>query len=296
MSVKDAFNPLFSLAAHGCSRSETVARIIRHLDFKGKGRIVERIRTDSMNREVSAMCGGVKFRLDLHDDMQREIYFNVFARSELRQALKLIPVGGTCLDIGANNGAFALQFARKVGETGLVHAFEPDPYVYPRLLVNSQLNSFENVLKCHQLAVSNVNGPLPFYESGRHHTGWGSLEKFKDIAEQTATVQSITLDDFLARERIQRVDFLKVDIEAYEPELLEGARDSLRNRVFRYMLIEFNGIRLAERGKSLEDFLEPILGNGYGAIHFTAPGLDRLRNRTVAAETVCTSFLFAPLT
>src|SRR6266567_433264 len=264
MSVKDAFNPLFSLAAHGCARSEIVARIIRHLNFRGKGRIVQRIRTDSLDREVSAMCGGVRFRLDLHDDLQREIYFNVFERSELRQALKLIPMSGTCLDIGANNGVFALQFARKVGANGLVHAFEADPYVYSRLLVNTQLNNFESVLKCHQLAVSNVNGPVTFYKSGRHHTGWGSLEKFTDIAEQTATVQSITLDDFLARERIRRVDFLKVDIEAYEPELLEGARDSLQNQVFRYVLIEFKGIRLAERGKSLEDFLEPILGNGYG--------------------------------
>jgi FkbM family methyltransferase len=292
MSIKDAFNPLFSLTARACERSGTLARIIRNVDFKGKGRIVERIRSDAMAREVTAWCDGVQLRLELRDDVQREIYFNVFEKAELRQALNRIPVGGVCLDIGANNGVFALQFAKKVGAQGLVHAFEPDKNAFSRLEANTRLNRVEHVLKCHNLAVSNMNGALTFYESSPHHSGWGSLEEFRDIAVNKETVQAITLDDFLGRENVRNVDFLKVDVEAHEPEVLEGAGDSLRKQVFRNILIEFNGIRLSQRGKVLEDFLKPILDNGYSAINFRNPELEELRNRTIAPEAVCTTLMF----
>ena len=293
MLIKNAFNPVFSLLARACERSEPAAEFIRSLDFRGKGCIVERIRSDAMTREVTTACDGVRYRLDLRDDVQREIYFNIFERRELKCALELIPAGGICIDVGANNGAFALQFARTVGPNGIVHAFEPDAEIFARLQTNCRLNGFEAFLKCHQLAVSNVTASLTFHRSDPRHSGWGSLEEFQDIASQRETVESITLDDFVNREAIRRVDFLKVDIEAHEPELLEGARDSLRNRVFRYLMIEFNGIRLNERGKSLEEFLAPILGNGYTSVGFRKPGLEDLRNTTIAPESVCTSLLFS---
>jgi FkbM family methyltransferase len=294
MSVKDLFNPLFSVIARGCEKSELIAEGIRGLNFKGKGRIVERIRADAMNREVTAACDGIKFRLDLRDDVQREIYFNVFEKTELKQALDRVPVSGICLDIGANNGVFALQFAKKVGAQGLVHAFEPDRNVFSRLSANCRLNLFDNVLKCHNMAVSNVNGALTFYESSPNHSGWGSLEEFRDIAVHKETVQAITLDDFLGRENIRNVDFLKVDVEAHEPEVLEGASDSLRRQAFRNILIEFNGIRLSQRGKTLEDFLEPIIANGYSPIDFRTPRLEELRSAAIPPNTVCTSLLFTP--
>jgi FkbM family methyltransferase len=292
MSIKDVFNPLFSLTARACERSETVAGIIRNIDFKGKGRIVERLRPDAMGREVTTWCDGVQFRLDLRDDVQREIYFRTFEKAELRRSLELIPAGGTCLDIGANNGAYAMQFARKVGARGLVHAFEPDPTVFSRLLSNSRLNGFGGVLNCHNIAVSNVNGSVTFCKSSPHHSGWGSLQEFKDIAIEKETVQSITLDDFLAREHISRVDFVKVDVEAHEPEVLEGANNSLQKQVCRNILIEFNGIRLSQRGKSLEEFLEPMIANGYSAIDLGTPSLQELITAAIPPETVCTSLLF----
>jgi FkbM family methyltransferase len=293
MSLKDAFNPLFSLAARGCEHSPMVADMIRRLSFRGKGRIVERIRTDGIPREITAVCNGIQYRLDLRDDVQREIYFNVFERRELKLALSLIPAGGMCLDIGANNGIFALQFAKKVGPTGKVHAFEPDANIFSRLLANCRLNGFQNV-RCHRLAVSDVTGPITFYKSDPHHSGWGSLQKFNDIAISEELSESVTVDEFLEKEGIHCVDFLKIDVEAYEPELLRGAVKSLQRHVLRHILIEFNGIRLFERGISLEQSLEPILANNYVAVDFRKPRLTDLQDGTVLPRSVCSSFLFVP--
>src|ERR1700686_5070158 len=293
MSLRALLDPVFSLAARTCEKSSAAAHLVRSFDFKGKGSIIQRIRPYAMSRQVTADCDGLWYRLDLSDDVQRELYFNKYESADIQQGLELVPRGGTCVDVGANNGAFTLQFARKVGKHGLVHAFEPDPYVFSRLESNCRMNGFEDRVRCHNVAVTNLTRPRSFYQSDRHHSGWGSLVKFNDIAVQAQRVQGITLDDFLANEGIQHVDLLKVDVEAHEPELLEGSMQSLANHVFRFVLIEFNGIRLAERGKTLEDFLLPLTTAGYKAVMLRVELLRKMLDRRVPAEGMCTNFLFA---
>lgn len=294
ISLKALLGPVFSLAARTCEKSPAAAHLIRSFDFKGKGSIIQRIRPCAMSRQVTADCDGLWYRLDLSDDVQRELYFNKYESADIQQGLELVPSGGTCVDVGANIGAYTLQFARKVGKHGLVHAFEPDPYVFSRLESNCRMNGFEDRVRCHNVAVTNLTGPRSFYQSDRHHSGWGSLVKFDDIAVQAQRVQCITMDDFLANEGIQHVDLLKVDVEAHEPELLEGSMQSLANHVFRFVLIEFNGIRLAERGKTLEDFLLPLTIAGYKAVMLRVELLRKMLDRRVPAEGMCTNFLFAP--
>src|SRR5258708_36780026 len=58
--IKHSFNPLFSLLARACERSNIAARVISKVHFRGKGCIVERIRSDAMPKEVVATCGRVK--------------------------------------------------------------------------------------------------------------------------------------------------------------------------------------------------------------------------------------------
>lgn len=294
MPFKDRLHFFYSLVARACENSSIAARLIRSLNFRGKGLIVERIRSGAMCREVVTTCNGIRYRLDLRDDVQRELYFNIYEQKDLAQAVELIPSGGTCLDIGANNGVFALEFARKVGGSGIVHSFEPDPYIFSRLAYNSRLNNYENILICHQKAVSNIDGMMSFYCSEPEHSGWGSLVEFRDVAVRSEAVQTITLDSFLAKENISTVDFIKIDVEAHEPELLEGSSASLRNQVFRYVLIEFNGFRLASRGKTLDDFLKPFAAAGYAPVKLRLDMLKKMQNKTIPSESVCANFLFAP--
>lgn len=294
MSFKDILNPICALAARTCEKSPLAADLVRKVDFKGKGRIVQRIRSGAMAREIVASCDGIQLQLDLRDDIQRELYFNVYEREDLKIALDLIPVGGACIDIGANNGAFALQFARKVGPAGVVHAYEPDPTIFSRLWSNRSLNRFERVLHCHRAAVSNVNGSVTFHGSDAGHTGWGSLIEFSDIAVRTSAVNATTLDAIVAAENLEKVDFLKIDVEANEPEVLAGGKNALAQHKFRFIMIEYNGIRLTERGKTLEDFLQPLKIAGYTPVMLRIDLMNQMLERIVPPETVVTNFFFAP--
>ena len=294
MSLKTLLDPVLSLLARTCEKSPAAAHLIRSFDFRGKGSIIQRIRGDAMRREVTADCDGLRFHLDLSDDVQRELYFNKYENADIKQALELVPTGGTCLDVGANHGAYTLQFARKVGKHGRVYSFEPDDYVFSRLEYNCRINGFEDRVRCYNLAMTNLTGPRSFYRSDRAHSGWGSLVEFSDIAVQTERVQGITMDDFLAEQDIRTVDLLKVDVEAHEPELLEGAARALTEHVFNFILIEFNGIRLAERGKTLDDFLRPLETVGYNPVKFRLEMLKKMRAKRMPAEMMCVNLLFAP--
>ncbi|HET9838588.1 MAG TPA: FkbM family methyltransferase, partial [Candidatus Angelobacter sp.] len=222
MSVRDLFNPFFIIGARSCEKSPAVAKLVRRFDFKGKGSVIQRIRSKAMPpREVTAECDGILYRLDLRDDVQREVYFNRYEQTDIQEALAIVPQGGVCIDVGANIGPFALQLAKKVGDSGAVHAFEADPYVYGRLAQNCRLNGFEDRLYCHNAALTNRNGPIEFYRSDRSHSGWGSLVKFSDIAVDSQKVEGITLDSFVQQAQVGKVDLLKIDVEAHEPELLE---------------------------------------------------------------------------
>jgi len=228
----------------------------------------------------------------LTDDLQRQIYFNLHEEYELETISKLIPRGGLCVDVGANVGFYTLHFARCVGKNGTVHAFEPDPLNFVKLHENVKLNDFEAQIILHDCAITNKTGTATFYQSKRSHSGWGSLVEFKDIAVAQVDVHATTLDDFLASKCIGNVDLLKVDVEAGEFELLEGAARSLRNHIFRYIFIEYFGARLAEHGKTFADFRDIFHSYGYKAIELNLDLLRQMSNGIVPAEKQLVNWVF----
>ena len=294
MTVKDAFNPLFLCAARVCEKSEAARNLVRDFEFRGKHRIVAQMRPEAIGEELVATLQGVRYRLDLRDRQQWDLYFNLYPRDELqlRRLLDLVRAGSTCIDVGANIGTYTLRFAKQVGEQGTVHAFEPDRANFARLTANAALNGLDRIIRCHQAAVSNRSGEVSFYRSDPGHSGWGSLVEFKDISFERDRVPAVTLDDFLTTEKVTEVEILKIDVEAHEPELLQGARRSLAAQVFRYILIECNGIRLAERGKTLNDLLNPILDAGYSP-QSGEDTLNGIRKGEIPFETAFANFMFS---
>ena len=241
--------------------------------------------------DLAAECGGLTFELDLRDDVQRAIYFECYEPRDLALVQSLVPAGGVCVDVGANVGFYSLHFARLVGPSGRVFAFEPDPRNAARLRRNVALNAFEAIVEVAETAVSGRDGRATLHRSDPDHSGWGSLAAH---AEETSKVEvaTTTLDSFLDARAIERVDFLKADVEGSEIELLRGAARSLRKGCLRRLFIEFNGVRLAERGLGLEDFLRPLENAGYRPAGPHAALVDRMRQGAIEAHTVWPNLLF----
>ena len=131
--------------------------------------------------------------------------------------------GWTCLDVGANVGAVALALAKYAGPEGNIYAFEPGPPNQQRLRRNLALNPTlarrTEVLEC---GVGDRPGELWWAEEPGN-PGNALLSE-----EGTHKIPVITLDAFLRERPLDRVDFVKIDVEGMELQVMHGARELLR--------------------------------------------------------------------
>ena len=294
--LRKLFGNFAGLLARLVERSALVRRAMRVVRVPGRRLVVDQLRADALPQDITrAEVRGMTFDLSLRDDVQRSIYFEVYEPEDVTLVADLVGPGDICLDVGANVGFYALQMARCVGNTGTVHAFEADARVAAMLEKNRDLNGAARVLRIHRKAVSSADGEAVFYSSATERSGWGSLVKFDDIAAKEVRVPTIKLDSFLDAEGIRKVAFMKMDIEANEPEALAGATQALRDRRFAHILIEFNGVRLSERGKSLDDMLRIFSDVGYQPVRLNLELLKACKGGTVDWKTQVMNLLFAPV-
>ena len=137
--------------------------------------------------------------------------------------------GMTVIDIGANVGYYTLLAAERVGKTGCVLAFEPDPGNYSLLGKNVELNGYTNV-KTHPKAVSDSSGHVTLYVDGTNY-GNRSFAKGNIVVDGGAIeAETTSLDEFCATHgNINQIDVLKIDAQGAEGLILKGAMETLRN-------------------------------------------------------------------
>ena len=154
---------------------------------------------------------------------------------ELPVWVRAIQRGDVIIDIGANVGTFALRAAQKAGPDGKVIGFEPMPATADRLRRNAQLNGVAN-LEVIQSAVGAQAGEVELHWAGHE----GSASILRQTEQPGITVSVVTLDDELPRRNVQRVDWIKMDIEGAEPQALDGMHETLRR--FRPRILFENGV------------------------------------------------------
>ncbi|MGH9369575.1 MAG: FkbM family methyltransferase [Thermoanaerobaculia bacterium] len=153
--------------------------------------------------------------------------------------------GDVLFDVGAYVGWYAVRAARAVGPSGRVVAVEPDPHNAAQLEKTLSLNHLDNVCVVRNAAWS-VTGPVGWHAS--HLPVWHRVEP----VQGAATVEAITVDDLVAALHLSRVDWLKLDVEGGEVEVLRGAMRTLRD--FRPVLF----IEVHNTLPALRSLLEPL--------------------------------------
>lgn len=141
-------------------------------------------------------------------------------------------------DIGANTGVYSL-LAKCINPKAKVFAFEPVERIYEKLNYNIKLNNYD--IQTFKNAVSNKNGESLFYDHDTDHTTTASL-KNSLIGENDSKVIAkkiilTTLDSFMESNSIPGIDLIKIDVETFEVEVLEGFQQGL-NKFKPTILIE----------------------------------------------------------
>lgn len=181
-----------------------------------------------------------------------------FEPDEVALVKHYVKPGNVVIDVGANIGYYTLLFAQLVGTKGWVFAFEPEPDNFTILQQNMQLNQYHNISLIPK-ALSAENKTTKLFlcaENKGMHRLYPSVCCGEDIS-----VNSVRLDDELPS-WVQRVDFIKMDIEGTEYLALLGMQELIR-RYKPYLLTEFSPAALFEAGVSAEQYINLLLDLGF---------------------------------
>ena len=174
-----------------------------------------------------------------------------------RLITRLLQPGATAIDGGAHIGHFTLAFARAVGSTGRVHAFEPEPRNCSLLRKNIALNGYENVIVVER-ALSDAGGVATLYCSD-----CSALHRLhpSGMHSGTRTVETVRLDDCLNRDT--PVDLVKLDIEGSEFAAFRGMTECLRRNSGCKLVFEFCPTWLCEAGADPRELLVFLQAMGF---------------------------------
>jgi len=145
----------------------------------------------------------------------RQKHAEKFERYTMKDFVE-IEVGDTVIDVGAFIGEFSIP-AQEIGAT--VHAIEPAPVSFHCLTRNTE--SIDSI-KCYQTGIWNENTTMTF-SIGEDQTENSLFDVDNGKLVSKEVIDTQTIDSFLNENDIKTVNFLKVEAEGAEPEVLEGA-------------------------------------------------------------------------
>lgn len=168
------------------------------------------------NRKMHASVEGIEYWLDLGEMIDVGILLDRYEPDIAAAIRKYCMPGFTVLDVGANVGAHTLRFAKTVGGSGKVFAFEPTDYAFQKLLRNVTLNSFTNVWPIRLvLADQNLAQQRIQFRSSWPTKGTPAIRE--------SIVDFKKMDDWCADEKIGKIDLIKLDVDGNEHSVLMGA-------------------------------------------------------------------------
>lgn len=176
---------------------------------------------------------GLTWSLNLKEGIDLAIYvLGGFELRTLRRYTQLIKGGDVVLDIGANIGAHTLPLAKLVGDTGKVYSFEPTAYAFAKQKINIALNpSLITRISAHQMMLMGTNAtllPKSVYSSWPLEVANDLHSEHHGRLMQTNGSLVGTLDDFVHNSNIKQIDFIKIDVDGNENEVLSGAKSVLK--------------------------------------------------------------------
>lgn len=172
-----------------------------------------------------------------------ELHLLHHIKNNLKDASKPI-----LFDVGANIGEYSNELADFFGPASTVHAFEPSKETFEKL--KKTIGTRTNVI-ANNCGFSDSKGTLKLYKNTDRHTLASlyqrDLEHYDLKLDQVEEIQLTTVDLFCAKHGIERLHFLKIDIEGHELSALKGAERMIREGRIDFIQFEFGGANVDSR-------------------------------------------------
>jgi FkbM family methyltransferase len=187
--------------------------------------------------------------IDPSNGIENQMIWGDYQSDVSRVIRYFVRPGDFCVDIGANTGPVTLLLAKLTGPTGKVLSIEPGPPYYKRLQTNLELNpQLKEVVETLNIGVSDSDGTLLWAVDPEHTWNAG----FLNVTEGTS-VPVTTLDTCVQQTGWSKLDFVKIDVEGMELEVLKGSQETLKK--FRPIVL-FETMELFRESRGFDIFLE----------------------------------------
>jgi FkbM family methyltransferase len=207
-----------------------------------------------------------------NDYMGSTLTFDGFEPAERAFLHRFLKPGMTVLDLGAHHGFYTLLASTLVGPTGKVFAFEPSPRERKALRFNLKLNRCKNVtVQDFAVGKEETKATLHIVEG---ETGYNSLRP-PALSNRTAPVLVTVrpLDSWIQQQGLQGIDFVKLDVEGGELDVLRGSPQMLQNRPRPVFLVEVQDVRTKPWGYRARDILIHLREKGYRWFRLSTEGV-----------------------
>jgi FkbM family methyltransferase len=158
-------------------------------------------------------------------------------------------------DVGANIGN-SLDIYLSRGWK--IYAFEPDPNNRDKLLELYGSNPRLHVSPC---AISLVDGDVVSFYASEESTGISSLSPFTEGHQEIATVETLRLDTFILQSNVNRVDFLKIDVEGHDFFALQSF--PFNRLTPEAIIVEYEDKKTQPLGYTVHDMANFLIANSY---------------------------------
>lgn len=214
------------------------------------------------------------FAVYTNREIHSHIYFESFEPFVTKIILDLVKENDICLDVGANIGFYSCLIGKRIGLNGRIYAFEPVDYNIRNIELNKSLNGLKNIKIINKgLGDKNEIKELNIFPEESMLTAHNSFVMNETLSDniifKKKNVEIITVDDWIYKEEIKKVDFVKVDIEGYEYFFFHGAKNLLKMSPI--IIFEHNIDRL-KKLKIIENDFKSLFSN-YSTYFITENGL-----------------------
>lgn len=251
--------PIWLYRKYRCSLSSNSPQAA----VQSRGHLCEFYQSIGRHRVIAELNDNTRMRVDLRDrNIGRLLFIDgcYYEVAETAFISNYLSSGMTFVDVGANLGVYSVLGAKRVGPTGRVIAFEPDPDNFSLLIENLQLNRCGRQVTALNLALGEEPGELTLWKSA-FNFGDHRLGNWADGRKGTA----VRVDSFDNQfDKIGGpIHLLKIDVQGFEAQVFNGMKRTLRNNPPHTILMEYWPHGIQATGHDPEVFLRSFGDAGY---------------------------------
>ena len=198
---------------------------------------------NALNRtkRFEQICAANKLSLNFKwNESGFQVFESIFVKREYADYFPFYE-NATIIDIGAHYGYFSLFAAVNTDDAARIFSFEPDSVNFQKLKQNV-LDCKTNKIYAQQCAVSARTGSIDLFKGSDINHSIIQEHSLLENSSEKETVQSISLDDLIVKNTISHVDFLKMDCEGAEYEILFNTSGETLTKI-KTISIEFHDLK-----------------------------------------------------